>query len=382
MANTKVFTVSELTEYLKTIVAGKKIRIIGEVSQPTIRGGHLYFNLKDESSNIKSIIFKSKNIPKDDITDGLKLTLDCKLDYYGGTGNINLIVDKIITNDGDGELFIKYEKIKLELISKGYFDKSNKKSLPSILKNILIITSQDGAALQDFIFNLNNNKSLIKYDIIDVKVQGFECPKNICDILNNWDSNLLYDLVVITRGGGSFSDLFGFSQPELIESVFNFHLPILSAIGHQIDNPLLDLVADYSAPTPSLASQFIVDHNKNYLNNLDNIKENFKINILNDLTNQQLLIAKLDEKINKQFYKLESIKNQIQNSLITQLNQLVIKLTILDTKINIHSNPFIELFNLDSKIYNTETLDILIGKKIKLKWGNHEYKIKLINKNY
>ena len=194
--------------------------------------------------------------------------MDCRLDYYSMGGNINLIVDNITTNDEKGELYIKYEKIKEDFINKGYFNQSNKNIvLPPIIKNILIITSANGAALQDFLYNMGNNNMNVNYEVIDVVVQGLSCPKNICIELEKLDK--IYDLVIITRGGGSFEDLFGFSQPELIETVNQLRFkipPILSAIGHMVDNPLLDLVADFSAPTPSLAAQFIVDHNKKYIN--------------------------------------------------------------------------------------------------------------------
>jgi exodeoxyribonuclease VII large subunit len=180
-----IFTVSELSEYLKSIVSNKKVKVTGEISQPKISNGHIYFTLKDDSNNLKSIIWKFKNIDKEQLIEGQKITMECKLDFYGGSGSLNLIVEKIITTDGYGELFIKYEKIKQEFNEKGYFLQSRKKQLPKFLKNILIITSENGAALQDFIYNLENNKSLINYDIIDVVVQGVDCPKNICETLKH-----------------------------------------------------------------------------------------------------------------------------------------------------------------------------------------------------
>ena len=314
MSKEHIFTVSELSDYLKSIVSNKKVKVTGEVSQPVLRGGHLYFSLKDDGSNIKSIVWKSKNINKEAISEGQKLTLECKLDFYGGNGSINLIVDKIITQEGSGELFIKYEKIKQEFINKGYFDKSRKKQLPKILKDILILTSESGAALQDFIYNLDNNKSLINYDIQDVKVQGSECPKTICEQLEQLkQGNIHYDLVVITRGGGSFEELFGFSQSEIIESVYNFHLPVLSAIGHQVDNPLLDLIADISAPTPSLAAQFIVDYNKKFINGLEEIRDDVKSELLDEITESQSMLSKLNEKIYRMFSSLVTLKNDCQN---------------------------------------------------------------------
>jgi len=380
MSSEHIFTVSELANYLKSMISNNKIKVIGEVSQPVIRGGHLYFSLKDESSNIKSIIWKSKNIDKESISEGQKLTLECKTDFYGGNSSVNLIVDKIIIQEGSGELFVKYEKIKQDFLKKGYFDKSRKKQLPKIIKDILILTSENGAALQDFIYNLDNNKSLINYDIQDVKVQGTDCPKNICDyLLQLKKSNTKYNLIVITRGGGSFEELFGFSQPELIEAIYNFHLPVLSAIGHQVDNPLLDLIADVSAPTPSLAAQFIVDHNKKFINQLNDIRDDIKLDLLNELTNRQNMLSKLNERIYRHF---SNLKNECQNLIRNDINDLLIKLSVLDSKIQINNNKDISLFSMSNrKIISNEELENHVGQFVKLRWADKEFKIKIVCDN-
>jgi exodeoxyribonuclease VII large subunit len=137
-----IFTVSELSDFVKSIMPNKRIRVVGEVSQPAVRSGHMYFSLKDESNNLKSIIWKSKNINRDDIVEGQKITVDAKLDFYGGTGSVNLIVEKLVNNEGSGELFKKYEKIKQDFTSKGYFEKSRKKKIPHILKDGLKILAR------------------------------------------------------------------------------------------------------------------------------------------------------------------------------------------------------------------------------------------------
>jgi exodeoxyribonuclease VII large subunit len=380
MSSEHIFTVSELANYLKSMISNNKIKVTGEVSQPVIRGGHLYFSLKDESSNIKSIVWKSKNIDKESISEGQKLTLECKTDFYGGNGSVNLIVDKIVIQEGSGELFVKYEKIKQDFMKKGYFDKSRKKQLPKIIKDILILTSENGAALQDFIYNLDNNKSLINYDIQDVKVQGADCPKNICDyLLQLKKSNTKYDLVVITRGGGSFEELFGFSQPELIEAVYNFHLPVLSAIGHQVDNPLLDLIADVSAPTPSLAAQFIVDHNKKFVTKLNDIRDEIKLDLLNELTDIQNMLSKLNERIYRYF---SNLKNECQNLIRNDINDLLVKLSVLESNIQIDNLTNITLCSKSNKkILSNEELEDYIGQIIKLRWADKEFKIKIVCDN-
>lgn len=378
-----VLSVSQLTELIKKNLPDKKIKVTGEISQPKLSSGHLYFSIKDDSANIKSIIWRSKaNINKDSIVEGQKVTMEGRLDYYGGSSSINLIVDKVLKTDGSGDLFLKYEKIKQDFYSRGYFDKSNKKILGPIIKNILVITSETGAALQDFIFNLLNHKSSVQWEVLDVKVQGIECPKNICQQLDKLKKlNKHYDLVVITRGGGSFEELFGFSQPELIESVHDFHLPVLSAIGHQVDNPLLDLVADYSAPTPSLAAQFIIDHNKKYVESLELILNDVRNELLDELTEQQTYLTKLNEKIYKSFNSLAKLKSECENSLRQQIGNLVVQLNTLESKIKLNQNPNIVLIrNKNNQIIKTSNeLDELVKNEIiKLRWGDKEYRLRFL----
>ena len=374
-----VFTVSELTEYLKNMVSNKKVKVTGEVSQPKLSNGHLYFTLKDDTNNLKSIIWKFKNLKKDDVVEGQKITIECKLDFYGGSGSLNLIVEKIITNEGQGDLFIKYEKIKKEFESKGYFLQSRKKQLNQVIKDILIITSANGAALQDWIYNIENNKSKVNYDIVDVVVQGIDCPKNICEVLEKVkDDESKYDLVIIMRGGGSFSDLFGFSQPELIDTVYNFNLPVLSAIGHQVDNPLLDFIADISTPTPSLAAQFIVDHNKNYIEKLEEIREDVKSELLDEITRQQNDYLKLNEKLYKSFNSLGNLKNELLNEVRQDISNLMLKYSHLESQVTITNPDQIKLYHKKNPIVNSEQLDTFVGQTVKLIWGEKEYKIKII----
>lgn len=380
MSSDNILKISELSDNIKSLLPNKKFRVIGEVSQPKQSGGHLYFSLKDESNNLKAIIWKSKNINLNEIKDGSKITVDCKLDFYGGTSNINLIIEKLITVSGEGDLFIKYDKIKKDFMKRGYFDNNRKKKLGYCIKNILILTRESGAAaaIHDFVYALQNNKSKINYDIIDVPVQGVDCPKVICDKLEELkDNNVDYDLVVITRGGGSFEDLFGFSQPELIESVYNFHLPVLSAIGHQIDNPLLDLVADYSAPTPSLAAQFIVDYNKNYINSLEMMREQMKNKLINVLNMENNKLNKHNDKLNRMYNELNSLKNECQNKLLNTIRMKLNDLSMFDNRLDslkIRDDKIV-LMNRNNEVI--DDIDEYIGKKIIMVIGNKEYKIKI-----
>jgi len=371
----ETLNITKLCEILKDSLPSSKYKVIGEVSQAKVSQGHLYLTLKDNSSTIKAIIWKSKyDKMKNRINDGDKIKVYGKLDYYGFTGTISLIIDSILENEGIGELQQKYETLKEEFKLKGYFNNDIKLKLPQYIKKILIITSQTGAAIHDFLFNLENNKSKIIYDIIDVPVQGIDSPKIISNTINSLIT-FDYDVIVITRGGGSFQDLFGFSDELLIKTVYKFKkIPIISAIGHQVDNPLLDLVADYSCPTPSLAAQFLVDINKDYLSELIEQKNNFKENIIEILHTNKRKLLMYNSKLKELFNEIKDILHNFNNNIVSELNTKKIKLEYLLKSLD---NPNIELYDLKyDKII--ETSNIVKNNIFIMRWNNQDFKIKIL----
>lgn len=376
MDKNKILTVSEFCYQIKDFLPTKKFMVIGEINQLKNSHGHHYFIFKDNDNIINATIWKSKmESLKVIIKDGDKVTVEGKLDFYSVGGKLNFIIDNIISNDGIGELLKKYQKIKNNFENKGYFDSSLKLKLPNCIKNILLLTSESGAAYHDFIYGLENAKSNVTVELIDIIVQGVDCPQNICKQLENIKSkNLNYDLVILTRGGGSFQDLFGFSQPELIETLYNFNLPTLSAIGHQVDNPLSDLVCDYSAPTPSLAAQFIVDYNKNYLRSYQNILQEIT-HIMNiKLINKLEKTNNLFEKLNKKWLSFERNNKQ---KLINELNIMLRKLDNFESRLEMYETTNI-LLNGNGKImYNKEDLLEYKGKNLEIIWNGIIVKVKI-----
>ena len=210
--------ITNLCELIKNNLPNNKFKICGHVCQPKYSQGHLYLTLKDDISSIKAIMWKSKYEQlKYKINDGDKIIIYGKIDYYNLTGTVSLIIDQIIENEGIGELQEKYNLLKKNFQINGYFNIDTKLKLPEYINKIAIITSKSGAAIQDFLVNIKNNKSKIICDIIDVPVQGSDSVNIITDKLNELKNNEYnYDLIIITRGGGSFIDLFGFSDSILI----------------------------------------------------------------------------------------------------------------------------------------------------------------------
>ena len=358
--------VKQLGETIKDCLPDKTLRVIGEVSQPKIFRGNVYLSLKDNYYNIKSIIWKSKYEQfKSEIKDGDKIVVKGKLDFYGANGTVSFIIDKLMKHDGEGELYQLYQKYKKDFETKGYFLPNEKFNMPSKIENILLLTSEKGAAIQDFIYALENNQSKLDYDIVDVPVQGNDCPKVIIEELEKLQKN--YDAIVITRGGGSFEDLFGFSKPELIEAVHDFKQPIISAIGHQVDTSLLDLVADCCCPTPSLAAQYIIDINKKFINDMEIIREDIKEKLLDSYHKQNRELNKCHDRINRIILSFDRIQQSFQSELMNQLNSYAFKLKELDLKL--------------TSLVNNKEEDLIIRNSDDIKINNFDEFNKLLDKN-
>lgn len=258
----KTSTVSEVVSSIKRSLESEfvDLTVVGEVTNLShSSAGHYYFNLSDDNSSISCALFKMdafKNPAIRKIKNGDKVLLRGPISLYAKRGTFQIICKRILPY-GKGDLKAQYEFLKEKLRSQGFFDDENKKQIPVLPKKIAVITAIRGAALQDFL-NIIKRRSLW-FDIVIVPsiVQGDTCPRSIIKALNNIEKAEGVDLVVITRGGGSSEDLWGFNDEELVKRVYNFKIPIISAIGHQVDYTLLDYVSDLRCETPSAAAEII-----------------------------------------------------------------------------------------------------------------------------
>lgn len=371
--------IKQLSDIIKNSLPIKSIQLEAEVRQPKMRGGHIYLNLADKTGIVNSVIF-SNSVTEEiaNMVDGDMVTVVGKLNYYQGNGILNFIINKLITKNGEGELHIKYKKTMAKFKSLGYFEDEIKLKLPKVIKKILILTSKSGAAIQDFYHTLEAGKCKVNHKLIDVIVQGNDCPKTICQILENpniYENN--YDMIVITRGGGSFEDLFGFCRGELIEAVHNCKIPILSAVGHQVDTTLLDYVADYVASTPTMAAQFIVDYNRKYVDTLQSKNNIMKDKLTKYLHNMLSSLNHYKMKINNNKYFFENIKSDLKNNIIKKLNNDLLLLEKYKAKYTIPNNIMIST----SKKNNIDTIDdfnmiLNKNKKFIIQWGDTIIKVK------
>jgi exodeoxyribonuclease VII large subunit len=263
----KYYTISALNAYLKAKFendpALARILLQAEISNfKRHSSGHLYFSLKDEKSQISAIMFSSSASklsfsPK----DGDKVLIEGRISIYETAGTYQVYVNKM-NLDGIGELYQKYEQLKVKLFEAGWFNESRKKPIPSFPQSIGIITSPTGAAIRDMIQIISRRYPLTRVYVYPAIVQGVEAKFSIRDQILRANKDALVDVLLVGRGGGSIEDLWAFNEEIVLKAILDSNIPIISAVGHETDTTLADYVADLRAPTPSGAAELSVPDQK------------------------------------------------------------------------------------------------------------------------
>jgi exodeoxyribonuclease VII large subunit len=257
----KVYSVSELTEEVKELLEYNldDIIITGEISNFRVpASGHYYFTLKDENAQIKAVMFRQTNIylrftPK----EGMQILGRGRVSVYGPQGTYQIILDHM-DPIGIGSLKQAYDDLKEKLKEEGLFDEARKRELPMLIKTVGVVTSRTGAAIKDFISVATRRFSDIHIIIYPVRVQGKGAAEEISEGIKYFNRRKNVDAIVVTRGGGSFEDLFCFSEEIVARTIYASKIPVISAVGHEIDSSISDYVADVYAPTPSAAAEMII----------------------------------------------------------------------------------------------------------------------------
>ncbi|QFR49602.1 exodeoxyribonuclease VII large subunit [Sulfurimonas lithotrophica] len=301
-------SVSALNEQIKTLLETSFTRVLveGELSRITFHNsGHIYFTLKDSSSAISAVMFRGNaSRLKFQLQEGMKVILEGAVSVYTPRGSYQINCFNI-EPAGQGALALAYEQLKQKLQDKGYFNPETKKQLPKFPRRIALITSATGAALQDMLRVANHRYRDIEIDIYDVLVQGESAASSIASAIDV-ASVKNYDILVVGRGGGSMEDLWAFNEEIVADAIFASVVPVVSAVGHEIDTVISDFVADLRAPTPSAAMQMILPDEKELYQYLDSISNQFT----------QIIEQKIDKKNQelshlKQLYKQNSIENKL-----------------------------------------------------------------------
>lgn len=258
----KIYTVSEINKYIKMIfdkdVYLNNITIQGEITNFKAHyTGHLYFTLKDDTSTIKCIMFKSfASLIKFKPSDGMKVVITGQVSVFERDGAYQIYC-RTMTPEGLGELYLAYEQLKDKLNKDGLFDSAHKKKLPYLPNRVGVITSRTGAVVRDIINVTTRRYPNVNLLIYPAAVQGVNVAQTVIEGLDTFNRLNNVDVIIIARGGGSFEDLFGFNDENLARKIFESKIPVVSAVGHETDFTICDFVSDLRAPTPSAAAELV-----------------------------------------------------------------------------------------------------------------------------
>lgn len=331
----KVLSVSEVNNYLKKIVDNdfilSNLSVKGEISNLTYHySGHIYFSMKDESGKLSCVMFKSRANNLDfKLKEGMSVIVTGRLSVYPASGSVQLYADDIV-EEGLGKLHIQYEKLKEKLFKLGYFDEENKKPIPTNPKRIGVVTSGTGAVFHDIINVTRKRNSLVDIVLYPAKVQGEGAYKEVIAGIEYFNKVKSVDLLIIGRGGGSIEELWNFNEEELAMAIFKSELPIISAVGHEVDFTISDFVSDLRAATPSQAAELAVPVVKDIAENVVSAKA--------------LMDRIINERLNRERNNLESyIRILNLNSPITKIVNSYMEVDKLRDKLRSNIKNKIEL---------------------------------------
>jgi len=279
----RAFTITQITEAIRGLLDSElsKVTVEGEISSWKVAGtGHAYFSLKDENALLKAVMWRSRlgklaNPP----AEGQMVRATGSITVYAPRGEYQLDVVSI-RQAGMGALQKRFEELKRRLEKEGLFDPSRKRNAPLLIQRVLVITSPSAAALQDFLTNLDLENTPVEVLVLPVRVQGVEAPAEIVNALQAAPEHHP-DLVVLTRGGGSLEDLWAFNEEAVARAIAACPVPVLSAVGHEVDFTIADFTADIRVSTPTAAGRFLAEQAARLVLEIDSLRERL-VEILED----------------------------------------------------------------------------------------------------
>lgn len=284
----KYISVSQLTRYIKFKIDNdenlRQVFLKGEISNfKAHTRGHYYFTLKDETSRINAVMFasqvsKMKFLPE----DGMKVLVTGRISVYEATGGYQIYVDEMI-EDGVGNLYIQFEQLKKKLAQEGLFDKAHKRPIPKIPSRIGIVTASTGAAIRDILSTIKRRWPFTETILFPSLVQGASAAPDIIRQINKAQEYDL-DVLIVGRGGGSIEDMWCFNDEGVARAIYHSKIPVISAVGHEIDFTIADFVADLRAPTPTGAAEMAVPSKGDILEYLNQITLRLHKSMKNELT--------------------------------------------------------------------------------------------------
>ena len=300
----QIFTISELSQMTADVLKEcfSDIWITGEISNLAIpASGHAYLTLKDEKAQLRTVIFKGVYAKVRQLQNGMMVTVWGQMNLYTPRGELQIVARQVMT-EGDGPLAIRFEQLKQFCAKQGWFSAEHKQALPKTIRTIGVVTSATGAALFDVLKVLYRRNPNIEVIVYPSQVQGELAPAQLVQALSIAQSHAVVDVILLTRGGGSAEDLFCFNDVEVVKAIYHCTIPVVSAIGHEVDTTLADWAADVRAATPSAGAEILSD----------------------DLSQLKLLLAKhqqyctqlIKQKLNRYQHQLQLLKQSCLSPII------------------------------------------------------------------
>lgn len=342
-----IFSVSEVSRHIRNVIESNipNLFVEGEIANFTRHSsGHIYFSLKDTRSSLRCVFFKNYNLytnfkPK----DGDKVICSGKISVFEKAGNYQLNVSRMMLS-GIGDLQQKFEELKAKLEKEGLFARDHKKDIPAYPEKIGVVTSATGAALQD-IRNVLNRRFPVKIYLYPAVVQGDVAPQYIIKGIKYFNEAFPVDLLIIGRGGGSQEDLFCFNDEELARTIYGSKIPIISAVGHEIDFTISDFVADLRAPTPSAAAELAVPERSEIIGKIEAFKSTALYAMKQFIFSHRMQLHEFEKSLADYHPKsmLENMKQRLNSAVSELLHISQVNLNISRNKLDILQNELREL---------------------------------------
>ncbi|MBQ2873116.1 MAG: exodeoxyribonuclease VII large subunit [Bacilli bacterium] len=361
-------TIGTLNKYLKNLFDGdsnlQEVYLKAEISNfKAHTRGHLYFTLKDETSRINAVMFSYNALRlKFKPVDGMKVLVKGKISVYEATGSYQIYVEEM-DQDGLGNLYIEFEKLKKKLAAEGLFDPDKKKKIPKVPRKIGIVTASTGAAIKDILTTIKRRFPICETILFPSLVQGVDAAKDIVkniEIANTYD----IDTLIVGRGGGSIEDLWPFNEEIVARAIYDSKVPVISAVGHEIDFTIADFVADLRAPTPTAAAELAVPNIDTINTYLETVFNRSTISINNYIDNRKQILGSLvNSYVLKKPTAMYEIKEQNLDFLIDNLNKEIKKI-IDNNKIRLYKTASSYVLTNPDIIYKfkMQNLEHIINK--------------------
>ncbi len=320
MEERQALSVTQVNLYIKEVIARDDILcdvlVKGELSNfKAHTSGHMYMSLKDESGVMRAVMFRSS---ASKLTfkpqNGMKVIAHGRISVYERDGQYQLYVDDM-QQEGQGDLYVAFEKLKLKLSAEGLFDMSHKLPLPKYPKKVGVVTAPTGAAIRDIINVLSRRFSYADIVLYPVLVQGENSADSIVEAIEYFNKTYLADVLIVGRGGGSIEDLWSFNEEKVARAIYNSHIPIVSAVGHEIDFTISDFVADLRAPTPSAAAELVVPSQTELGEKFNNVYRRLYQQSMRVIERSRMRLKQCEEKevLKNPLRRLETEKQYLDN---------------------------------------------------------------------